>query len=496
MKVLFVNPPHAGFDRDLSPKLMFSINRTPHIGILSIAAYLRQYGYEVFMVDGNREAWRNGNIRALTYTAMLQKAKRFNPDLICVTILTADFYECFYTVEMYRDALPDAVIVAGGPHPSGAPEATLQQIPKLDGVGIGPGEEICLDLAKGKSIEEVANCAFLEKGEAVYTQKKQVSRDIDRLPFPAFDLLDTDFYCELNLNSVFGFLTRSLPVLTGRGCPRNCFFCSSKWNRPLRTHSIQYIINLCNHLVDNYPIDTIAFWDDLLGMNANRLQELCEQFIESGLTQRVQWSAQLRADGVEDLDLLKLMREAGCIKVSFGAESGSDTTLQTLRKGTTVAQNEQAVTLIEKAGMACGMSLMLGVPCESLDDMKATFNFIKRHSSAHFGVGRFCPLPGSPAYVAFVEIGLLDPKSVDWEGLGNFSVVEGTYYGTVPVGVFQRFMRKVLSHIARTNKEFFFRHNEARFPEVCSLYRERWLKGMLRRVISGRVWRVAKKAVG
>jgi len=439
--VLFVNPPHAGFDRDLSPKLMFSVNRTPYIGILSIAAYLRQYGYEVYVVDGNREAWRNGNIRALTYAAMLSRAKRFKPDLICVTVLTADFYECQSTVGMYRDAFPDAVIVAGGPHPSGEPEATLQQIPKLTGICIGPGEEIFLELPKGTPIEEVDNCAFLEKGEAVYTRKTQVSRDIDRFPFPAFDLIDTNFYCELNLNSVFGLLTRSLPVLTGRGCPRNCFFCSSKWNRPLRTHSIQYIIRLCKHLVDNYPVDTVAFWDDLLGMNANRLRQLCEQFIESGLTEKVQWSAQLRAESIVDLDLLKLMREAGCIKVSFGAESGSQNTLNTLNKGVTPSQNYRAAMALEEAKIPHSISLMLGVPCETEEHMEKTFDFIKDFPMAHFGVGRFCPLPGSPAYVEFVEKGLLDPKSVDWEGLGNFSAVVGPYFGAVGVGVFQRVMR-------------------------------------------------------
>ena len=491
MKVLFAIPPHANYDSDIRPKLGFSINRTPYVGTLGLASYLRSKGHNVHVLDGNRVAWRNGNIRSLTNWELQWQAKRFNPDMVAFTVLTGDFYECASLAKILREVLPKALFVAGGPHPSGEPEAALKQIPELDGVGLGPGEETCLELAECVPLSSVDGCAYLDGDSVVYTGLRKVGRIIDCFPYPAFDLIDTAYYCEPSLNSVFGLLTRSLPVLTGRGCPNLCYFCSSKGKGSLRVHSIQYVVDYCRWLVDRYPVDTIAFWDDVLGTSKKRLRKLCEGFVESGLSERVGWSAQMRADKICDPSLLELMGESGCVKVSFGAESGSQNTLETLNKGITVSQNYRAALALEESGMPHSISLMLGVPGESEADMRQTFNFIKDFPSAHYGVGRFCPLPGSPAYRDLVGSGLVDPYHVDWSRLGNFTLVDGPYFGAAPHYIFKHLLTKIKSHIQRGNRLFFLRHN--RDPAIRKLYEESLVSRFLRHVVPDRLKGSAKK---
>ena len=154
MRVLFVHPPHTGFDRNQSPRLTFSLSRIPPLSGITLAAYVRKHGHEPYVIDSNRIALRFGNVRQQTYEEIVRQALKSRPELVAVTMLTADFAECAETIRVLRSALPKARIVGGGPHPSGEPVVTLEQIPELDGIGLGPGEDICLDLANGKPISE------------------------------------------------------------------------------------------------------------------------------------------------------------------------------------------------------------------------------------------------------------------------------------------------------------------------------------------------------
>lgn len=478
-------PPHA--DTQMGAKLCFSMNRTPFLGVLGIASYLRKHGHTVQVLDGVRISVGNGYSGELMNWQMDWWTHNFKPDLILVSVLTADFYEAQNLIRYLRERYKDCVIVAGGPHPSGDPVACLMQVPKLDGVGIGAGEETCLQLASGVGIEDVDNCAYLAGDDVVFTRKSKVEKHLDKYPYPAWDLVDTRYYCEPNMNSVFGLLTRSLPVVSGRGCPNHCYFCSAAGKGGFRVHSIPYIIKYCDWLVKQYPVDTLAFWDDVLGASIKRVEQFCEAFIKSGLHKQVGWSAQLRATSIlasmrGKSGLLELMQAAGCVKISFGAESGSQNTLETLNKGVSVSENFRAALMLEQSGIPYSMSLMLGVPGESLEDMQATFRFIKSFPNAHFGVGRFCPLPGSPAYTDLVGKGLLFPLDVDWCKLGNFTLVDGPYFGAASHKDFQKLLKRVKEHIAVGNRHFFLRHN-SRFPEVTRLYQVGFGRRVLQRLV-------------
>jgi len=468
MKVLFVHPPHGRFDRFQIPSITFSIARIPPLGGITLAAYLRKYGHSVKIIDGPRIALQSGNVRAQTYEELIRQAQIFAPELVAVTMLTSDVLEAAVTVKSLKRAIPKAIIVAGGPHPSGEPEATLRQIPELDGIGIGPGEEICLALANGKPVSEVEGCAYLESGRFVMNPKGKILMDIDSIPFPSWDLIDGNFYSELNNSTTFGVLSRSLGVMTARGCPGNCYFCSSKWNRPIRSHSVEYVLDLCAFLADTYPIDTINFFDDTLATREERLADICEGFIRRGLHKRLKWRMMLRADQAK-ADLLRLMKRANCFYAGFGSESGSDRVLKLLNKGVTVRENIIAAEAINQAGLLFGTSIILGSPGETEADMMETLEYCKRIKSVSIGVGNFCPLPGSPAYSDFVKTGKIDPQNADWWALGNFSYFGGKCFANMDAQRYRKLYERIVGYCVANNRQASIECDQVLYPEIVAL---------------------------
>lgn len=474
-RILFVQPPITGFHRNQMPTLTFSICRIPPLSGITLAAYLRKHGHKTAVIDGNRIAWRFGNIPRLTYQEVLRKALHFRPDIIAVTILTANFHESRETIQKLRNTLPNVKIYAGGVHPSGESVVTLEQIPELDGVGIGAGEDILLDLAERKEISETEGCAYRNGDEIILTKKRTVNRDIDSNPFLAYDLLDTDYYTELNSATTFGILTRSLSVLTSRGCSyQKCIFCASKWNRPLRLHSAEYVLDLCEHLAKKYPIDTIAFWDDTIGSVPKRLEALCEGFLRRKLNKKIKWFAHLRANQMS-LDRLKMMREAGCFYVAFGAESFNERVLKVLNKGTTPDDNLAAAEMVNEAGLLLGTSVILGSPTETREEMKQTIKACMKLKTANLGVGRFCALVGSPSYDQFVREKKIDPRNVNWEILGNFSLMhpDAPCFANINPKEFTQIFTVFNRYCNCKNREAFIRNNMHAFPDIVRLYQQR-----------------------
>lgn len=467
MRVLFVHPPPTRFDSQPLPDT-YSQCRVPPLAGITLAAHLRAHGHCCYVIDGNRLCVQFSNRSTDVYRKIVWQALKFKPELVAVTILTANMPESARTVKLLREALPKVTIIAGGPHPSGEPNITLRQIPELDGIGTGPGEDTLLELADGKQLSETAGCYYLDSGETVFTRHRHVSRNIDRFPFPLWDLIDSHYYSELNHATVFGILTRSISVLTSRGCPRSCIFCSSAWNRPVRFHSAEYVVKLCQHLSEICPIDTFAFWDDTIAAQPKRIERICEAFIHTGFNNKFKWFAMLRADQIKS-SLLELMKDAGCFYVGFGAESGSNRVLKILNKGTTVEQNLAAAKTVHESGLLLSCSLIVGSPTETADEMQQTAEFCKQIKAANLGVCYFRPLPGSPAYSQFVREGKIDPAAVDWTKLGNFGFVDEPCFAAASISETRKFFTGLERYCYQRNMKSFAQNNKG-YPEIVKLH--------------------------
>ena len=234
-------------------------------------------------------------------------------------------------------------------------------------------------------------------------------------------------------------------------------------------HGVEYVLDLCELLIKTYPVDTLAFWDDTMGTKRDRLMKICEGMLKRGISKKIKWYAALRADQV-DLELLRTMKQANCFNVAFGIESGSDRVLKLLRKGISVEQNRAACAQVKEAGLALGVSIIVGTPGETLDDVRQTLDFCRGIDCDSIGCGRFRPLPGSPSYKELKAQGLINPSDVDWRTLGNFSLDEGPCYADMSAKAFRAVMKEVRDECWHMNRKKFIQNNTASHPEIVELY--------------------------
>jgi radical SAM superfamily enzyme YgiQ (UPF0313 family) len=415
-KVILILPPDSS-DFDTFKLPSWEIIRIPPVGLIAIGSYVHEKGYEVKIIDCRELIVAN---KTNDYIPIVLKTiDEFRPDVIGINMLTATFDEATNISRELKNKYPNLLIIAGGPHPSVEPELTFQQNQYIDAICIGAGEEVCLDILDGKKTSAIPG--LMRRDHTDRYEQRKVEMDLDKYPFPNYSLANAD-YTTLTVNTLTGWCFRGLPAISSRSCPYSCKFCASDWSKPFRFHSPEYVIEMVKYL-STFNIDVIPFMDDTISIVKERLHKICRGFIKAKLFYphtHLRWYAQMRADQM-DPDTLKLMKEAGCFGVSFGAESGSDRMLKIINKRTTVELNTRVSKYIEEAGLYLAASFMLGIPGETEADMEETITFMKKLPTHAKGFGSFRPLPGSPFYDEFIANGTLKKEELDWSNLGNFS---------------------------------------------------------------------------
>jgi len=399
LKILFILPPHASdFFSFKDPS--WGIIRIPPFSLISLGSYLYGKGYTVKIVDCRELIYKHKTNNYIPF--LLEIVNDFRPEVVGINILTALFYEARRISFKLKSKFPDITLIVGGPHPSVEPLLTFKQNQYIDAICIGPGEEVCLDILSGKIITNIPGLMHREYIENFIYRSPEI--DIDKFPFPNYDLVNKEYYTDFTLNTLTGWGFKGIATLTSRSCPYSCKFCASDWSKPFRYHSADYVISLAKYL-STYKIDAITFIDDTLAAIKERLNKICEGFIREKIFwpySNLRWFAAIRANQA-DPDILKQMKDAGCFGVSVGIESGSDRMLKVLNKITTVEMNKRAYKYINEAGLYLGASFMLGIPGETYEDMCETIAFIKETNSNSKGLGIFRPLPGSPFYDEFIK---------------------------------------------------------------------------------------------
>lgn len=352
-----------------------------------LAAVARSLGHKVYVLDPYFS-----QISPQQYISFL-KQQQF--DVIGCTIYTLTLSLAQKLFEYSREALPDAFMVAGGPHPTCLPTNTLNDIPQLDCVVCGEGEqtfaELLTLLSHGTSIDSVKGIVFRNKdNELVVNQPRELIRDLDDLPMPAYDLFPIEDYIPTP-NLVRRYPT--IPTQISRGCPFKCSFCQYNLSlgKSYRHKSPGKVIEELAYLKERYGIRGIVFRDSTLTLNVPFLIELCEAMIRHKLF--LVWMCYSRTDIIDkhSKELLPLMKKAGCWQIGFGCESGNQKSLDLLQKGTSVENNVAAVEKTIQSGIMCSTTWILGVPGETKDDAWNSVRLAKRLGShvAKF----FLPIP-------------------------------------------------------------------------------------------------------
>jgi len=431
----------------------------PPLSLAHLAAFLEKDGHEVEIIDRNVLLDRHKNDMPRADADTREALERFRPQMVGITATTPLVPDAFKCARLAKEILPDSTVIMGGAHASVLPERTLEECDAVDLVCKGEGEHILTSLAAGARPETLRGIYCRCNGVIQSAGDRSMARDFDSLPHPAYHLIDMKRYLKPSAVVVSGVEVRAMPIYSGRGCPGKCTFCAAaKVNGPgLRLHSAEYIIDEIRRLADEYGVEAIYFVEEMFLVNHKRFEKICNWLIESGYNRRVMCCANARVDYLTE-EKLALLRRAGFVQLQLGVESGSQRTLSSICKGTKVEQNATAIAMAMKAGIRVVANIIVGIPGETLEDIRETRSFLKRTKPDVVFVSLFTPYPGSRIYDELKAAGMPDHS---WE---SYTITDTTYnYCEVDDRTFVREFLKLrlryqVSNTLNSIKFNFFRH--------------------------------------
>ena len=385
----------------------------PTLGLLMLAAVSKKAGYVPTIIEA---AAYN-----LSQRQTLDEVMKTKPELVGITATTLSIFNASETARVIKELLPDTITVVGGPHVSAVPVETLDRFPSFDLAVLSEGEETFVDLldalAKGRDLSEVQGLAIRTPDGIKLTDPRPVIKDLDSLPYPAWELLPG--FPEKFHPAAFRY--KQLPaatVVTSRGCPNRCLFCDrTVFGRSCRLYSAEYVLEMIGHLHKTYGVKELVFEDDTFVMHKSRVLKICEGLKKSGWG--ITWTALGRVDMV-DPDLLRAMKEAGCWQIGYGVESGDQSILDLVEKKIKLERISQALKWTKEAGMLTKGFFIMGFPTETKATLQKTIDFAKREALDDMSVFKLTPLPGSKIYEIAPQYGTFDN---DWRKMNLLDVV-------------------------------------------------------------------------
>jgi anaerobic magnesium-protoporphyrin IX monomethyl ester cyclase len=363
--------------------------------------------------------------------------------------------------------------IIGGHGPSPDPEYFINKT-GADAVIIGEGEETVIELlealADHKPLSNIKGIAYRDGQKVEINGKRSLIQDIDSIPNPAYDLFAIEYYRLLRMphtkNSDF-----VMPLLSGRGCNYKCNFCY-RLDEGFRSRSNESIIEEVRFLKRTYAVNYIAFADELLMSSGGRSMDLCRDIIEAKLN--VRWCCNGRLNFAKP-DVLRLMKQAGCVFINYGIESMDDQTLKIMNKGLTTEQIEKGIEATLKEGISPGLNIIFGNIGESRETLEKGVEFLMKYDDgAQMRTIRpVTPYPGSQLYYYAIEKGLLkdcadfyekkhmnsDLLSVNFTSLTDEEFHEALYDANIRL--LRNYFKARLADYVRQSDELYFKLNSS-----------------------------------
>ncbi|RZB38070.1 MAG: hypothetical protein SRB2_00416 [Desulfobacteraceae bacterium Eth-SRB2] len=383
----------------------------PALGLAYVAAMLEKDGHPVQIVDRNPTLMRGDDVDSYTRRLLGE----FKPDMVGITVTTPLLNDAIQALRISKKEIPRAPVVMGGPHVSVLPEDTLHRYPEIDVVVRGEGELTIPEIASGKPLPEILGISYRSNGKTLSNRARPPISNLDDLPFPARHLFDMEFYLRPDNTVIRGIEgIRATHILNSRGCFHKCAFCagSAVFGRGVRVRSPENIVAEIQHLINDYNIEGLYFAEDVFFTTKERAEALCSAFVETGISKKIIWSGLVRANAAPP-ELIEMMKDAGCVHVECGFETGSPRLLKLIRKGATVKQGYETARAVHKAGLRLLASTIVGFPTETESEFDATLNFIRDVEPHFVGFNKFVPLPGSQFFNELSSEGKLITD--DWE---------------------------------------------------------------------------------
>jgi anaerobic magnesium-protoporphyrin IX monomethyl ester cyclase len=399
LRVLLINPRF---------QLPIDTRTTPHLGLAYLAAVSERRGDEVRLFDMDIE-----DVKLTDFV------NDYRPDIVGITSNTPQVKQGWQAAREIKSVL-DVPIVQGGPHVSALPEESASR-PEIDIVARGEGEDTWINLCEVVERAKAANPNFksqdlldpekklldgvlgityqLPSGKIRHAHERPAIADLDSLPYPAYKYFKMDRYTSLQPAMDAIEMGKSFSIMTSRGCPYRCTFCSQsvmaeKW----RARSPESVVKEWKHLVVDLGAKEIGILDDSANINRKRLHDLCDQLIAEKLN-HVPWILinGIRAN-LADEELLKHMKEAGLLRLAFGVETGDEDILESIDKRVTHDQIRAAFKNAKKVGLETVGFFIIGLPGDTEETMEKTIRFACELDPLVANFSMMTPYPGTKVW--------------------------------------------------------------------------------------------------
>jgi len=365
----------------------------PPLALLSIAQFLvAQSDHEVQLLDAQLDN--------LEYSEVEQRVRAFAPDVVGITAFTVQLVDVHNTIAAAKRAGVERVVL-GGPHINDFPAESVG-LPHVDAVVKGEGQQPMLDLLtvweRGEEARGLPGI-MAHPDDPIPTDDVYFSNDLDDYPILDRSLIDySRYYDVMGEGGVF------TTMISSRGCPYRCTFC----NTPRHRYRAMSPSRVCDELDACLALDIreIYFVDDTFNITNRRVHELCDEIIKRG--QKFSWTVRFRVKGV-DRPLLEKMKAAGCSRIQFGVEQGTEEGLLRLKKDVNSLEIEHAFRLCREVGIHTVAYFMIGTPTERVrDDVLATIDYSIKLKPDFVMYNILTPFPGTTLYDEGVRDGVLE----------------------------------------------------------------------------------------
>lgn len=409
------------------------------LGILYLGSYLDRHRYKVKLLD-TRLCSKEDFFKSL-------HEKLSNCILVGLSVMTPCISNALEISRFIKSLAPQAKIIWGGAHPTLFPESTIRN-EYIDFVMLKEGEKGLLALVRyllegHPDISQIPNLVFIEDNK-VKKNTIEIEEELGFIGLPSYELLDIERY--INRSIDLGYIRRQAEVLTSRGCPHRCAFCINpivykcRW----RSEPLEQTTKNLDYLIERYKVQHIFFMDEDLFCNRDRIKNLIEIVKERNIT----WEGNCRVDDVDE-DILKHLKESGCVKLRFGLESGSQRILNLLKKDFTIGQSIDAVRKVTQNKILPSVSFMVGLPGETINDIARTMELILQLFKINPDINIIGPLiyrpyPGCELFRICAEKGLVVPETLnEWSNFHIHNLLE-EYRGDLPWFTYAYILRRVL----------------------------------------------------
>lgn len=377
------------------------------LGIMMVAAVARERHPDLHILDMKVEGWDAARA--------CQELVGLKPDVIGLSAMTYEAGCMHELARALKRALPDAVVVCGGPHPSVAAADVLADA-AVDFVVRGEGEMTFLELLDGLEAgradwEGCQGLSWRRAGEVVHEPDRPPPAKLDELPFPAWDLVDHGKYHTVPRGGVIYAHKEFATMFSSRACPWRCTYCHNSYGKAFRERSAEHVLAEIDLLVTRYGVKELVFMDDIFNFRPERAKAIARGLIERDYKLALTFPNGFRGD-ILDEELVDLLVQAGMYRCMVAVESAVPRIQKVMRKNLKIDKVQRIVDYIAAKGVMVHGAFMLGFPSETEQEMQATIDWAARssfHTAAFF---RVIPFKGTELFQQVEHAGYQLPT--DW----------------------------------------------------------------------------------